>query len=221
MTLQAPIIVETAETVDAAVIWLHGLGADGHDFAPVVPQFNLPNTLGVRFIFPHAPMRAITINGGMPMRAWFNMTAISESAAIDHQGLSESTDVINELIRQQHQKGIPDNKIVLAGFSQGGALALHAALHYPKQLAGVIALSTYIPTGAEITQSILPSNNSTPIFMAHGQSDTLVPYSLGEKSYRMLHKIGLNISWHTYPMAHSVCNDEIDDIGEWLADVLG
>lgn len=220
MSPQPHITIETAGTISAAVIWLHGLGADGNDFAPIVPQLNLPDDLGVRFIFPHAAIRPVTINRGMKMRAWFDMTAISESAPIDYDGLKESSEQIKKLIRQQNEAGIPYEKIVLAGFSQGGALALHVALHYPQQFAGVLALSTYIPKGTDVTQSALPTNNSTSIFMAHGKSDMVVPYSLGQKSFDVLRGLGLKVEWHSYPMEHSVCPQEIQDIGQWLTNVL-
>jgi phospholipase/carboxylesterase len=194
----------------ASVIWLHGLGADGHDFAPIVDELNLSEELGLRFIFPHAPFRAVTINQGYTMRAWYDIRAINIDREIDEVGMNESLEATKELIAKEIHRGIPENKIILAGFSQGAVIALLTGLSYPHNLGGVIALSGYLP---EIPTK---HNAQTPIFLAHGTEDPVVPYTLGLGAGDRLKRAGCNVDWHSYPMGHSVCREEIVDIKGWI-----
>ncbi len=210
------ITLEPGAPVEASVIWFHGLGADGNDFVPIVPQMALPKTLPVRFIFPHAPVIPVTINGGYPMPAWFDITALTPELKIDEKGLAAAIKAAHDLIRAEINKGIAPARIILAGFSQGGAIALSAALTYPDALAGVIALSTFIPA----TQLAHINNHRPPIYMAHGNRDDLVPMPLGEQTYHLLKKQGFDVSWNVYAMGHEVCKDEIDSISQWLQESL-
>jgi phospholipase/carboxylesterase len=206
--------IETGPRPEAAIIWLHGLGADGHDFEPIVPELKLKKPL--RFIFPHAPMRPVTINQGMRMRAWYDILQLGGGAE-DEAGLRASQKITEELIRAQ---GLPANKIVLAGFSQGGAIVLQTALRYPERLAGVMALSTYLPLAATVAAERSEANRDLPIFMAHGQYDDLIPMQRARASREHLEKLGYKIEWHDYPMPHSVCAPEIADISAFLGKVL-
>jgi phospholipase/carboxylesterase len=203
-----------------SVIWLHGLGADGHDFEPIVPELRLPAALGVRFVFPHAPVRPVTINGGMPMRAWYDITGLGPGSAEDENGIRSSAEAVEELIAAEKERGVPAARIVLAGFSQGGAIALHAGLRHPERLAGIMGLSTYLPLQASFESERNPANNDTPIFMAHGRQDPMLPYELGDNSCRYLKGLGYDVEWHEYRMEHAVCMEEIRDIGTWLRRVL-
>lgn len=207
--------LETGSPAAGSVIWLHGLGADGHDFEPIVPALRL-HELRLRFVFPHAPVRAVTINGGVRMRAWYDVMALELGAAQDEAGMRESAAAVHELIRREGERGIPAARIVLAGFSQGGAIALHAALRHPQGLAGVIALSTYLPLAESFDAEAHPANRATPIFMGHGTSDPLVPLALGETTMRFLDERNYTITWRTYPMAHAVCPEEVLDTRAWL-----
>ena len=207
------VTIEPTATAQAAVIWFHGLGADGHDFEPIVPQLALPPTLPIRFIFPHAPVIPISINGGYPMPAWFDIINIVPKLEIDMQGLSAAIHAAHDLIQAEVNKGIPAERIFLAGFSQGGAVALSAALSYPTPLAGIIALSTFIPTD-QLAQ--MKTVQKVPIYMAHGSFDDVLPMPLGELTYRLLKERGLSIEWQTYSMAHEVCHAEISAISQWL-----
>jgi phospholipase/carboxylesterase len=206
--------IETGPKPEAAIIWLHGLGADGHDFEPIVPELKLKKPL--RFIFPHAPIRPVTINQGMRMRAWYDILQLGGGAE-DEAGLRASQKITEELIRAQ---GLPANKIVLAGFSQGGAIVLQTALRYPERLAGVMALSTYLPIAATVAAERSEANRDVPIFMAHGQYDDLIPLARARASREHLEKLGYQIEWHDYPMPHSVCAPEIADISAFLGKVL-
>jgi phospholipase/carboxylesterase len=209
-----------SRTAEFGVIWMHGLGANGHDFEPIVPQLTLSPELPVRFVFPHAPNRSVTINGGYVMPAWFDILTLERLDPVDETGILESVEQIHALITREIKRGIPANRIVLAGFSQGGVIALHAALRYPETLAGVIALSTYLPLHHQLTPEIIDANRSTPVFMAHGLYDSVLPFVLGKKSKEFLEAILLNIQWHEYPMDHGVSYEEIQDLGLWLNKIL-
>jgi phospholipase/carboxylesterase len=215
-TLLPCITLEPGTSAEASVIWFHGLGADGNDFVPIVPQLALPKALPVRFIFPHAPVIPVTINGGYPMPAWFDITTLTPELKIDEKGLTAAIKAAHDLIRAEIDKGIAPTRIVLAGFSQGGAIALSAALTYPDALAGVIALSTFIPA----TQLAHINAHRLPIYMAHGNMDDLVPLPLGEQTYQLLKKQGFDVSWNVYTMSHEVCKDEINSISQWLQESL-
>jgi phospholipase/carboxylesterase len=204
----------------SCVIWLHGLGADGHDFEPIVPELRLPPDLAVRFVFPHAPERAVTINFGMKMRAWFDITDTEDIGRVKLDEFGVSVNQVRDLIQREITSGLPAERIVLAGFSQGGAIALHTGLFYEKRLAGILALSTFLPT-AETVESKAPSaNKTTPIMMAHGQFDPLVPMAKGVAARNLLNRLGYDLEWNDYPMQHAVCPDEIDAVGAWLKDLL-
>jgi phospholipase/carboxylesterase len=204
--------LETGPNPAASVIWLHGLGADGHDFEPIVPELRLPKP--VRFVFPHAPVRPVTINQGMRMRAWYDIFQFGGGAE-DEAGIRASQKLVEELIKAE--KG---RKIVLAGFSQGGAIVLQTALRHPEQLAGVLALSTYLPLAATLEGERSHANKDLPIFMAHGQFDDLIPIERAERSRDFLARLGYPVEWHAYPMPHSVCAPEIDDLSRFLARIL-
>jgi phospholipase/carboxylesterase len=212
--------IQTASTPDAAVIWLHGLGADGNDFAPMVPEIVRRGERAWRFIFPHAAVRPITINGGMRMRAWYDIGSLDRKAAEDEAGFRDSDLAVRQLISKEVERGIPANRIVLAGFSQGGAVSLYTAPRYPERLAGVMALSTYLPLASRLSAERAPANNGTPIFMAHGLSDATLPISMGLESRDFLKALGFTIEWHQYPMAHAVCAAEVADIRNYLLRVL-
>ena len=205
----------TGEAPRSAVIWLHGLGADGHDFEPIVPELRLEHA--VRFVFPHAPVRPVTINGGMAMRAWYDILGFDRNAKEDAAGIRASAAAVTELIDREIERGIPAERIALAGFSQGGAIALHTALREPRALAGVLALSTYLPLAGTLPTERSGANAAIRIFMAHGTEDPVLPLSLGESSRRALAALGYTVDWHAYPMPHSVCLEEINAIGAWLA----
>lgn len=215
-------LLERAEVgprdADAAVIWLHGLGADGHDFEPIVPQLGLQQR--VHFVFPHAPHRPVTVNGGYVMRAWFDVIAIRIGAPQDETGIRESAHQIEALIEAEIANGIPSERIVLAGFSQGGAIALHTALRYPYPLAGVLALSTFLPLSDTLQDEAHPANQEIPIFLAHGTYDPVVPFDLAELSRQRLIEHDYSVQWMTYAMEHNVHPLEIADISAWLKGVL-
>jgi phospholipase/carboxylesterase len=208
--------VEPRMTADAAVVLMHGLGADGHDFESLVPELRLPVPPSVRWVFPHAPVRPVTINGGVPMRAWYDIAALDRSAPEDEAGIRESAEAIGALVRRERDRGIAAGRIVLAGFSQGGAMALFAALRWPERLAGVVALSTYLPLAATLLDEAHPANADLPVFMAHGTFDPLVPPVLGERSRDLLRSRRHDVEWHTYPMPHSVCAEEVQDLRGFL-----
>jgi phospholipase/carboxylesterase len=216
---------ETGPDPDGSIIWLHGLGADGHDFEPIVPELRLPAGLSLRFVFPHAPVRPVTINGGMTMRAWYDIYSLERGGAVDEQGIRDSGEIATALVRREQARGIAAERIVLAGFSQGGAIALHAALRYPEKLAGLMALSTYLPLTSTLDSEVIdnPSavNKDIPIFMAHGTFDPVLPMQMGSDSRDLLLDRGFGIEWHDYPMAHAVCAEEIAHIRRWLLEVFG
>lgn len=213
-------IIEPQNTADACVIWLHGLGADGHDFVDAVPSLGLPKDHRIRFIFPHAPVMPITMNAGMVMPAWYDIGAIDLRAAQDEVGIKKSEQAILALINDQLQKGIKSERIILAGFSQGGAMALHTALRYPQPLAGAIVLSAYLPLQDQLAEEKSEANAKLPLFMAHGFMDTVVSYWIGQQSCTHLQAAGFNVDWHSYPMAHTVILSELHDIGAWIKNAL-
>ena len=215
-----PIEIETAPQPTASVIWLHGLGADGRDFVPIVPELRLPSDLAVRFVFPHAPHRPVTINRGSVMRAWYDIAETEFGRQEDEAGIRESEQTVRGLIQRETERGIASERIVLAGFSQGGAVALHTGLRLPQRLAGILALSTYLPLADTLKAEAHPANDDVPIFMAHGTDDPIIPLALGESSADLLTRRGAKLEWRTYEMEHSVCLDEILDIADWLTRVL-
>jgi phospholipase/carboxylesterase len=215
--------LETARNPAAAVIWMHGLGADGNDFVPIVGELDLRGAAAIRFVFPHAPMRPVTINNGYVMRAWYDVSLgdlEGRSRRADEKGVRESQAQIEALIEREAGRGVPRARIVLAGFSQGGAIALHTGLRHPHALAGVMALSTYLPLADSFAREAAPANARTPVFMAHGTHDPVVPYAMGWGSRELLVRAGYDVEWHDYPMPHSVCPEEVHDIGAWLRRVL-
>jgi phospholipase/carboxylesterase len=219
-TMLETIEVETEIRPTAAVIWLHGLGADGHDFEPIVPEIVRPGERAWRFVFPNAPVRPVTINGGVSMRAWYDLMGLDRQAAEDVAGFRDTDVQIRQLIAKEDERGIPANRIVLAGFSQGGAVSLYTALRFRESLAGVMALSCYLPRESSFSAERAPANDATPIFMGHGKGDTMLPMSLGVQSRDFLKARGYAVEWHDYPMAHAVCAAEIADIREFLFRVL-
>ena len=200
----------------ASVIWLHGLGADGYDFVPIVPEFKLPESLGARFIFPHAQVRPVTINNGFPMRAWYDIKSLSPGGRGDAAGLADSVTRIAGLVDAEIAAGIPANRIVIAGFSQGGAVALHCALRYAHRLAGVLALSTYLPNPETLAGHVSAANADVPILMCHGTVDPVVVPAMGDAARAWLVEHGYPVEWRTYPMQHQVTPAEISDIARWL-----
>ena len=206
------------KVINRAVIWLHGLGASGHDFEPVVPQLGLDADMAVRFIFPHAPNRPVTVNGGMVMPAWYDILEMSLERKVDVNQIEESAQQIEDLIAREVERGVKPEHIVIAGFSQGGAVAYHVALGYPERLAGLMTLSTYLATNDNISYST--ANKDMPILIEHGTHDPVVPAILGEQAKQLLSEKGYNVAYHTYPMAHQVCMPQIQNIGKWLNKVL-
>jgi len=202
----------------AAVIWLHGLGADGHDFEPIVPQLRLPADLPVRFVFPHAPEIAVTAFGGQRARAWFDF---DPAGGADLPGMKKSASRVRDLIQNEIDNGIPAERILLAGFSQGGVMAFHTGLYYPKRLAGILALSTFLAEGEKLAADKASANVQIPILMCHGQRDTVLPMALGKTSLATLQSAGYAVEWREYPMGHEVCMAEIQEISRWLQAVLG
>ena len=215
----APIIVETQENPKYAVIWLHGLGANGHDFEPIVPELGL-NDLSIRFIFPNAPDRPVTVNGGYVMPAWYDIKGPDIADKEDLQGMHQSQAYLNDLVGLTIEDGIPSSNIVIAGFSQGGAVAIYSLLRMQHKLAGCLALSTYVPFMSDSKNELSKLSNDTPIFWGHGSLDDIVPESLGKQSVKHLTELGYSVDFHSYPMAHSVHADEITDISHWFTKVL-
>jgi len=220
-TLLPRVELESAPQPTAAVIWLHGLGADGHDFAGLVPELDLSNCPPIRFVFPHAPSMPVTVNGGYVMPAWYDILGPDLVSQQDAAGIQASERAIVALIAQEVARGIPAERIVLAGFSQGCAMALHTALRLPQKLAGIMALSGYLPLADRLTAERHPANGSTPVFMAHGTQDPVVVIARGEASRDALAALGQPVEWHSYPMPHSLHPREISDISAFLARVLG
>lgn len=215
-----PIEIETGPNPVASIIWLHGLGADGHDFEPIIPELRLPSSLAVRFVFPHAPYRPVSVNGGATMRAWydiaFDATGIHQNEA--HIRVSEQS--LGALIAKERERGIESQRIVLAGFSQGAAIALHTGLRYPQPLAGIMALSAPLPLPELIPAELHAANAQVPVFLAHGTHDRVVPFAVGEATHTLLKKIGVPVEWHSYPMEHTLALEEVADISAWLARVV-
>ncbi len=217
---QAPIVIETAPHPDAVVIWMHGLGADGHDFESIVPALGLPDPTAIRFIFPNAPVRPVTINNNMPMRAWYDIVALGGSAREDEQGIRESGQMIAAMVDEQIAQGIDSRRIVIAGFSQGGAIALFAGTRCQKPLAGVMALSTYLVLGETLAEERSTANQEVPILMVHGVHDQVVPLDRGRQAQQALEALDYKVQWEDYPMAHEVCMPEVQVISAWLQEVL-
>ena len=210
----ATVEVETGPDPIGSVIWLHGLGADGHDFEPIVPEFALPDSLPLRFVFPHAPERPVTVNGGMVMRAWYDIVSLDAEGRADAEGIRLSSDIVDKLVERERERGIDISNIVIAGFSQGGAVALHNVLERGDKPAGLIAISTYLAL-----PDVEGRADDLPAFMAHGTFDPMVPFAAGQQSAAALEGRGAKVEWRDYPMAHGVCPDEIRDIREWLIGV--
>ncbi len=208
--------ISTGTEPDGTVIWLHGLGADGHDFEPIVPELRLPSRLSLRFVFPHAPVRPVTVNAGMRMRAWYDIIALDRRARQDEAGIRESSAATVELIERERERGIAAERIVLAGFSQGGAIAIHTALRYPDRLAGLLALSTWMPLAGTLADEGSEANRNLPVLMGHGRQDPMVPIALAEQSREQLLAAGYPVQWRSYEMGHAVCAQEIADISLWL-----
>ncbi|GAA4016907.1 carboxylesterase [Actimicrobium antarcticum] len=214
------VTIETAANPTVAVIWLHGLGADGNDFVPIVRELDLTGCPGIRFIFPHAPTMPVTANNGYVMPAWYDILGVDLVKREDEAGLRKSQLAIERLIDQQKTLGIPADRIVLAGFSQGCAMALQTGLRHPGKLAGLLCLSGYVPLNAHLAKERHVANQTTPIFMAHGSSDSVIPMVRAEQSRDLLLALGYPVEWHEYAMPHSVCPQEIGDIGKWFKNIL-
>ncbi|MFP5344248.1 MAG: alpha/beta hydrolase [Gammaproteobacteria bacterium] len=209
--------INPSGAVTASVIFLHGLGADGHDLTSLAAELDLP---GARFVFPHAPVRPVTINGGYRMRAWYDVLGADFGTTQDEAGIRESEQRVRALIRREVERGVSAHRIVLVGFSQGAAIALHTALRYPERLAGALALSGYLPLGETLRAEAHPANKDLPIMLAHGAEDTVIPLTLGEASCRKLAALGYPVTWRSYPMPHTLCAEEIEDVKGWLKRIL-
>jgi len=207
---------ETGAAPEWSVIWLHGLGADGHDFAPIVPELVRPHWPAIRFVFPHAPKRPVSINNGMPMRAWYDIVSLDFRSRADATGVAESVAQVEELIAREQARGIPRERILLAGFSQGGAITLSAGLRRGQPLAGLVALSTYLPEVDAAAAQLVEGATAQPVFMAHGSADPVIPVQVAEHSLQVLRQLGFDVEWHRYPMAHQVCAEQIHALGDWL-----
>ena len=218
MNLPETVEVETAASPDASVIWLHGLGADGHDFEPIIPELRLPESLRLRFVFPHAPVRPVTLNGGMAMRAWYDIYSLDRDGPVDEAGINDSTAILETLITREEDRGIDSERIVVAGFSQGGVIAINTVLKSQRKLAGLIALSTWMALRSAADGDIF--DTSLPVFMAHGQFDPVIPLQFGKTSAERLVAAGFEVAWYDYPMAHGVCPQEIADLSNWLLSVF-
>ena len=210
--------METAPAPTASIVWMHGLGADGHDFAPIVPELELP--VATRFVFPHAPMRPVTINYGAVMRAWYDVRGVGGERREDAEGVSTSAEQIEALIARERARGVAAERIVLAGFSQGGAMALHTGLRHRERLAGILALSCFLPLADRLADEAAPANRDVPIFLAHGRHDDLIPIARARRAHEILTGLGYRVEWHDYPMPHAVCPEEIADISAWLTKTL-
>ena len=214
------VIVETGPKPTFTIIWMHGLGADGHDFEPVVPELLDKSLPALRFIFPHAPVRPVTLNNGYRMRAWYDIVGIDRRSAEDFAGMRDTADAIGDLMKRENDAGIASTRIAIAGFSQGGAMALHIATRSAQKFAGVIALSCYLPLTRELASKRNPANDTTPFFMAHGTQDPVVPYALGDESRQLLAAAGYAVDWHSYPMQHGLCEPEVADIRAFLKRIV-
>lgn len=212
--------VETAANPSISIIWLHGLGADGFDFAPIVPELVRKHWPALRFVFPHAPLRAVTINNGVRMRAWYDIKSFDFNQRADETGVRESLAQVEVLIARENERGIASNNIFLFGFSQGGAIALATGLRREAGLAGIAALSTYLPMADTTKNEITNAGKNTPVFFAHGSGDPVIPVTIGKNSANLLTQMGVNAQWHEYPMQHAVCAEEISDLAHWLEQQL-
>jgi phospholipase/carboxylesterase len=217
MQLPDTVEIETGDDVTGSVIWLHGLGADGHDFEPIVPELDLPDDLSLRFVFPHAPVRPVTVNGGMSMRAWYDILSLDGEGRADADGIHESSAILEGLINHEIERGVDIGKIVVAGFSQGGAIAIQTAIRTQHRIGGLMALSTYMALPGELEHG--SARRDLPIFMAHGSFDNVVPMQWGRASADKLIAAGYAVEWQEYPMAHAVCPQEIAAIGTWLSKI--
>jgi phospholipase/carboxylesterase len=212
--------IETGPSPTAAVVWMHGLGADGHDFAPVVPELDLPHSPGIRFVFPHAPLRPVTINQGLTMRAWYDVREDGGERREDEAGVRASQARIEALVEREQARGIPAARLVLAGFSQGGAMALHTGLRFGERLAGILALSCFLPLPGTVAAEAADANRDVPICMSHGTHDTVIPLARARRSRDVLVRLGYAVEWREYAMPHSVCPEQVSDVAAWLARVL-
>ncbi len=212
---------ETGPAPAWTVLWLHGLGADGNDFAPIVPELVRPEWPAIRFVFPHAPVRPVTINGGVRMRAWYDIVGMDFADRADEEGVAQSVGQVEALVEREAARGVPASRVVLAGFSQGGAVALAAAVRRQTPLAGIVAMSTYLPMNPHAAERLVgempPLARTQPVFMAHGTADPVVPFAAGQASAERLRGLGMDVQWRAYPMAHQVCAREIDDLRDWLS----
>ncbi|MEC4722153.1 alpha/beta hydrolase [Noviherbaspirillum sp. CPCC 100848] len=213
--------IETAPNPSVSVIWLHGLGADGNDFVPIVRELDLDGCPAIRFVFPHAPTMPVTINNGYVMRAWYDILGLDLGQREDMAGLRKSQALVEALIANEKARGIPAHRIILAGFSQGCAMTLQTGLRHPEKLAGLLCLSGYLPLHQSVPDERHSTNHDTPIFLVHGRSDPVIPIALAQKSRDILISLGYNVEWHDYMMPHSVCQEEIDDISAWFKRILG
>ena len=220
MSLLPTIELATNRNPTASVIWLHGLGADGYDFVPVVKELGIPDALSLRFVFPHAPLQPVTINNGMVMRAWYDVSYDGLERRTDDAGVLQSAAAVEALVAHEMARGIPPRRIVLAGFSQGGAVALTLGTRFGKRLGGILALSTYLPMPDELAEIASPENRDIPIFMAHGNQDNVIPIRMAEASRSRLESLGYPVDWHSYPMAHSLCMEEVEAVSAWLLQCL-
>jgi phospholipase/carboxylesterase len=212
--------VQTGAAPEAAIVWMHGLGADGHDFEPIVPELELPAVPAVRFVFPHAPVRPVTINGGVPMRAWYDVRDDRGVRREDEAGVRASERAIAALLARERERGVPPGRTVLAGFSQGGAMALHSGLRFPERLAGILALSCFLPLADRLADEASAANRDVPIFLAHGRADPLIPLARAQQARDLLLALGYRVEWREYPIPHAVSPPEIADIARWLRGVL-
>ena len=215
-----PAVIMGPDKPDYSIIWLHGLGADGHDFEPIAAELDFPNKSKTRFIFPHAPTCAVTINAGQVMPAWYDIISISDNTVEDEQGIRATEKKIVALLEHELASGVAAKNIVLAGFSQGGAMALQTALRFSHSLAGILALSAYLPLSSSLASERSVENQDIPILMMHGDYDPVVPIQLAEIAKQCLFELGWSVQWQTYPMEHSVCPEQIDDISKWFAKIL-
>ena len=208
---------ETGPAPAWSIVWLHGLGADGGDFVPIVPELLRRDWPALRFVFPHAPVRPVTINNGVPMRAWYDIVDIDLANRADESGVAQSMAQVEALVAREVERGVPRSRVVLAGFSQGGAVTLAAGLRSSEPLAGLVALSTYVPSAHKAREALAEGAQRQPVFMGHGSQDPVVPFQAGQRSAELLQALGFEVEWHGYPMPHSVCAEEIRDLGDWLA----
>ena len=215
------IVIETGAAPIYTILWLHGLGASGHDFVPVVRELNLLPPPALRFIFPHAPLIPVTINGGYVMRAWYDIISTSIEQHADSTGIKSAINQVNSFIKTENSNGVPPENIILAGFSQGAVIALAAGLQYPERLGGILALSGYLPNPQQAVESAHPANRNTPVFIGHGKADSLVPFALGESVFTILKKAHWPVHFYAYPIQHTVSAEEINDIRQWIADRSG